>query len=163
MKYIKTLILALIVIALLYPQPQALEAIGQLGVGVMVQKNMPTEFGYAVGFNIPTASKEGVYELSTEITYIYADKTVEGLYEEVEAIRTAMVTKRELYKGLFAKVGAGFWNYINIDGDDEEFGMIILGFGYTRFGVEFNIACDLVRQPGPDIYFPSVSVKLLTL
>jgi len=162
MNYIKTFILALVAVAFLCSAPQALEVVSQLGVGPMLQKGMPTEMGYIVGFNIPTASKEGVYEVTTEITYLYADKTASG-YEEVEVIRTALTTKLILPKNWFVKAGAGFWNFVNTDGDDDEHGIMTLGFGYTRFSIEFSAACDLVRMPGPDIYFPSVSIKLLTL
>ena len=161
----KQLLLAtlIIIIMAVAPPAQAFDAIGQLGGGALLQDGYSGKFALTTGFETPVVGRgEGSREVILSVSYLYADRTFEEA-NEVQAVIT-MTTTRQFFGDFFVGIGGGLWNIVDTEGQDDKPGVLRGEFGYQVFGINIRAGCDVVLLQGePDIYYPSVSVLMLSL
>lgn len=57
------------------------------------------------------------------------------------------------YKGFFAGLGVGGWQFVNTDGADVSYGAYKAGFGYATGPLIIRVAGDIVKFEKADGYF----------
>lgn len=155
-------LLVIAVLCLLAANVSAVDALTGLKGRVIMQSGEKAIFAYEGGFDIPTVTnKSKSYRITTEITYIYSDRGFEDEVKEIEALRTMAVgSKSFLNIPVFVNLGAGFWQFMNSGGENQQYGAYTVGVSYEVAGMKFGLSCDAVTLEGPDIYSPALGVTI---
>jgi hypothetical protein len=141
----------------------AFDVVSSVDLGMLAQNGTNPIFAYAIGAKVPTVNKD-TYTLSTIVTYFYTDRVYSAEnVEEIEVIRVLALYERNVYKDVYIGLGSGLWTFINSDGSNSDYISFCGKTGITAFGLDIAIGCDIVHaNKAPDLYFPHVSISILT-
>lgn len=167
MKRFSIILLAVLVLILgltiMPAEAQGFKALGSLIGGIGLQKGVDADFMYAGGFDVPVVTRESNYQILTEVTYLYSDRTIDEV-SEVEAMRTVVSGRKFIDSSAFyIGLGGGAWNTLNTGGENKTLPMFNANFGIMAAGFDFHLGCDFVRMAGPDIYFLNLGVRIINL
>lgn len=135
----------------------------------LMQSGTKNLIAYEAHFNIPVATDTTKgYQFAGEISYVYSDKT--GTMEnefltETQAVKTMFTATKTLpsfMDFMSMKLGSGTWIFTK-SGDDKEKTAFLVGLSASKWGFEVSAYCDVVKLDGPDLYAPSLGIKLLGL
>jgi len=140
MKRLALVFLPLCFVAL-YPNPvvcgsAAIDALGTAGAGVSFDaENTGTMMAFG-GLNT-YLSKSAILDVFSRTVYTWTDKDD---VEEVQGIEELLVSKKEIYKGWFACIGAGMTiNVQNPDEGDKTYFNLLAETGYKLYGIDFFV------------------------
>jgi len=164
MKRVSMILAALI---FLTPTIYSLDIIAGLGSGLILQKGSQPYVGYYTYPSIPIVTDEWAgYQITIETPYYHSDKPMSFVnddFPEIEALAAYTVMNKSLYQFLWLGLGGGGIVFLNSGGDNVE-KLSVLGRLSCRFlGIEASGQIEVWPLEGYDSFFPSLSVKFLTL
>ncbi len=158
----KRITILLVLFGLMSASAMAFDAIGEGGVGWIMQKGQPTAPAFFGGFtaNIVTKPEVG-YTLQSVTDYVYSDR-VGG---EIQSARELMVNKRSIIQNpkliWSVSLGAGAWTFMNTNSGDQIYGVLQFATGLKWKFVDLTAAIEVIPVPNvADMYMPSISIDL---
>jgi hypothetical protein len=146
----------------LFTPASALEVTAEGGISYLSQEGTDPKMGFVVGLTTPVMSDSTKFiQIANETDFLYVKRELKDV-SEVTAIRSFMVTTKQLPKNFHIKMGTGGWKVINTAGDDIDYFALRFGAGWiSPWGLAVNLELDVVRTGGADMYAPSATITLL--